>query len=66
VPITLHVETGRVEERLADRVAAAGGTHPLLVLGRRLRKDRGGSPGSTAYRVLTLTRVPVLMYLEEL
>jgi nucleotide-binding universal stress UspA family protein len=65
VPIALHVDTGRIEDRLAERLASAGGPHPLLVLGRRLHKDRGGSPGSTAYRVLTLTRVPVLMYLEE-
>jgi hypothetical protein len=37
----------------------------MLVLGRRTRASRGGSPGSTAYRVLTMTNVPVLVYLPE-
>jgi nucleotide-binding universal stress UspA family protein len=64
VPIELHVETGRVADRIAEAVTAAAG-QPFLVLGRRSQRDRGGAPGSTAYRVLTIAQVPVLMYLPE-
>lgn len=65
VPVSLHVETGRIAERLADAVTASRGNHPLLVLGRRTREDRGGAPGMTAYRVLSLAQIPVLVYLPE-
>jgi hypothetical protein len=46
-------------------VAGDAGRHPILVLGRRTHDERGGAPGSTAYRILTLAAVPVLMYLPE-
>ena len=65
VPIALHVESGRVAERLAAAVAPAAGLQPVLVLGRRTHADRSGAPGSTAYRVLTMAQVPVLMYLAD-
>jgi hypothetical protein len=65
VPVTLHVETGRVAEGLARAVAPAAGRSPLLVLGRRNRRGRLGGPGATAYRVLTLAHAPVLVYLPE-
>lgn len=64
-PIRLNVKTGRVADELAAAVAPAGGNHPILVLGRRTHDERGGAPGATAYRVLTMTAVPVLMYLPE-
>jgi nucleotide-binding universal stress UspA family protein len=64
VPVTVRVETGTVAELLAA-AAAAPGQHPLLVLGRRTRADRKGAPGATAYRVLTLAQVPLLVYLPE-
>jgi nucleotide-binding universal stress UspA family protein len=64
-PVTLHVESGRVAERLAVAVAPAAGRHPLLVLGRRTRNERGGAPGATAYRVLSMSQVPVLMFLSD-
>jgi nucleotide-binding universal stress UspA family protein len=64
VPLELQVESGHVADRLAE-AATASGSHPFLVLGRRPQKDRGAAPGSTAYRVLTLAQVPVLMYLPE-
>jgi len=65
VPVTLRVESGPVPEGIAGAVAPSEGRHPLLVLGRRNRTSRLGAPGATAYRVLTLTRVPVLLHLPE-
>ena len=64
-PSAVEVETGAVAECLARAVARDGGQHPWLVLGRRTEGERGGAPGSTAYRVLGLAEVPVLMYLPE-
>jgi nucleotide-binding universal stress UspA family protein len=61
----LEVTSGRIAEALADSVAASPGRHPVLVMGRRTHDERGGAPGSTAYRFLTLAAVPVLMYLPE-
>ena len=65
VPVRLHVESGSVAERLAASVAPAPDRHPILVLGRRARADRSGAPGATAYRVLALAHVPVLVYLPQ-
>jgi len=59
------VETGPVPESLAEAVVNTRDRHPLLVLGRRTHKERGGAPGSTAFRVLALTQAPVLMYLPD-
>jgi len=59
------VSSGAVAEQLAEAVREEGHRHPLLVLGRRSRAERGGTPGSTAVRVLTLAQVPVLMYLPD-
>lgn len=64
-PITARVEHGPVAERLAEAAAQVGDRHPLLILGRRSSKAREGAPGATAYRVATLSRVPVLMYLTN-
>lgn len=64
-PLQLTVTTGRVADELAAHVAPAAGKHPILVLGRRTHGERGGAPGSTAYRVLTMAAVPVLMYLPQ-
>ena len=64
-PATLDVTSGPVAEQLADAARARDDRHPLLVLGRRTRAERGGTPGSTAVRVLTLAEVPVLMYLPD-
>jgi nucleotide-binding universal stress UspA family protein len=61
VVIPLQVETGPVAERLAAAALAAPGQHPILVLGRHARGSRRGVPGSTAYRVLALAKVPVLV-----
>jgi nucleotide-binding universal stress UspA family protein len=59
--IPLRIETGSVPERLAAATSAWPGQHPILVLGRHARGSRRGVPGSTAYRVLGLAKVPVLV-----
>ena len=64
-PLRLEVKSGRIAETLADSVTPSSGKHPVLVLGRRTHDERGGAPGSTAYRLLTIAAVPVLMYLPE-
>jgi nucleotide-binding universal stress UspA family protein len=63
VPLQLNVETGRVADCLAEAVAPGTSRSPILVLGRRTSADRGGAPGTTAYRVLASVAVPVLMHL---
>lgn len=63
-PVTCHVESGRVADRLAEMVSPIGSRHPWLVLGRRGPKSRGDSPGSIAFRATTLASVPVLMHVE--
>jgi nucleotide-binding universal stress UspA family protein len=59
--IPLSVVTGSVPEQLAAAVATSG-QQPILVLGRHARGSRRGVPGATAYRVLGLARVPVLVH----
>src|SRR5688572_419693 len=63
--VSVTVDVGRIAERLADEVSEGRDRHPLLMLGRRTHKERGGTPGSVASRVLTLAQVPVLMYLAD-
>jgi nucleotide-binding universal stress UspA family protein len=60
--VTLRIERGQVAERLAAAAANVPGQHPILVLGRHPQGSRRGAPGATAYRVLTLARVPVLVH----
>ena len=60
--IPLLVESGPVAERLAAAAFSWSGQHPILVLGRHARGSRRGVPGSTAYRVLGLAKVPVLVH----
>ena len=60
--ISLLVESGSVPEQIAAATFAWSGQHPILVLGRHARGSRRGIPGSTAYRVLGLAKVPVLVY----
>jgi universal stress protein A len=59
--IPLLIETGSVPEQLAAATSTWPGQHPILVLGRHARGSRRGVPGSTAYRVLGLAKVPVLV-----
>ncbi|MBI4264360.1 MAG: universal stress protein [Acidobacteria bacterium] len=60
--VRVRVETGSVPHVLAEIAAPAPGRHPILVLGRRPRGERGASPGPTATRVLSLASVPVLVH----
>ena len=60
--IPLRVESGPVPERIAAATFTWTGQHPILVLGRHARGSRRGVPGSTAYRVLGLAKVPVLVH----
>ncbi|OFW13409.1 MAG: hypothetical protein A3H29_16795 [Acidobacteria bacterium RIFCSPLOWO2_02_FULL_67_21] len=64
VSVDAKVETGGVADRLAAAAAPSRDRQPILVLGRRGAGERRGVPGSTAYRVLTLAKVPVLMHIE--
>jgi nucleotide-binding universal stress UspA family protein len=64
-PAAVQVEVGAVAEQLAKAVAVGKDRNPVLVLGRRTSAERGGAPGSTAYRVLSLSAAPVLMILPE-
>jgi nucleotide-binding universal stress UspA family protein len=64
-PEAVQVDVGSIAEQLAKAVTVGKGRNPLLVLGRRTAAERGGAPGSTAYRVLTLAAAPVLMWLPE-
>lgn len=65
VGLSAVVESGGVADRLAAAAAPSRDRHPMLVLGRRTPGERGGAPGSIAYRVLTLARVPVWMHIEQ-
>ena len=58
--IPLRIDTGAVAEQLAAAVSSSG-PHAILVLGRHARGSGRGAPGATAYRVLGLVRVPVLV-----
>ena len=61
----LRVEVGPVAQTLARSATPQADYQPLLVLGRRTRADRCGTPGATAYRVLILAEVPVLVHLPD-
>ena len=65
VPLKITLETGDVALHLAEAAAASGARRSILVLGRRRPGEKGGAPGSTAYRVLILAKVPVLMHVAN-
>ncbi len=60
IAVRVQVETGSVPESIAEGVDRV--PKGLLVLGRANRADGNSPPGTVAYRVLTLARVPVLMH----
>ena len=62
-PVTTRVQAGDVPQVLAEAAAPSGARRPVLVLGRLPPGE--GTPGAIAYRVLTLAKVPVLMYVEN-
>ncbi|MBI2829202.1 MAG: universal stress protein [Acidobacteria bacterium] len=65
VPVETRVEVGAVPSRLAEAAGPARDRAPILVLGRKAPGSKGAPPGTTAYRVLTLANVPVLMYVSH-
>ena len=65
VPTQTKLETGVIAVQLAEAAASSSTRRPILVLGRHRPGEKGGAPGSTAYRVLMLAKVPVLMYVAE-
>ena len=62
VAVQVRVDQGAVAPQLAERTASSDSRWPILVLGQRSPGEKGGRPGVTAYRVLMLSKVPVLMY----
>jgi nucleotide-binding universal stress UspA family protein len=64
-PLQIKLETGDVALRLAEAAASSSTRRPILVLGRRKPGEKGGAPGSTAYRVLMLAKTPVVMHVAE-
>ena len=65
VPVELRIEAGAVPNRLAEAAAPTRGRAPILVLGKKAPGSTGAAPGTTAYRVLSLASVPVLMYVAD-
>jgi len=65
VPVELRVEAGAVPNRLAEAAKPARDRAPILVLGKKAPGSTGAAPGTTAYRVLSLASVPVLMYVAD-
>ena len=63
VAVSTRVETGPVAECIANGVRRDAGREPMLVLGRRRPRERGDVPGAIAYRVVSLARVPTLMFM---
>lgn len=64
VPVEMRVEAGAVPYRLAEAAKPARGRAPILVLGKKAPNSKGAAPGTTAYRVLSLASVPVLMHVS--
>lgn len=64
-PLQSKLETGDIALHLAEAATSSGMRRPILVLGRRRPGEKGGPPGSTAYRVLMLAKVPVLMHVAD-
>jgi nucleotide-binding universal stress UspA family protein len=65
VPVRMRVETGSVPRELAAAAERTTDRAPMLVLGKKIPGAAGAPPGAIAYRVLTLARAPVLMYIGE-
>ena len=65
VTVQVRVTQGATAHQLAECTASSEARRPVLVLGRRSPGEKGGAPGATAYRVLMLSKVPVLMYVAE-
>jgi nucleotide-binding universal stress UspA family protein len=64
VPSQLRVEAGSVPDRLAEAASSGHGRAPIIVLGKKPPGTQGSSPGTTAYRLLSIAKVPVLMCVD--
>ncbi|MGE0444420.1 MAG: universal stress protein [Vicinamibacterales bacterium] len=64
VHVSTRVERGGVVEQLIEAAMPLGDRNPLLVVGRRGTRSKAGIPGAIAYRLASMTRVPVLMHRE--
>ena len=65
VPVEMIVEAGAVPNLVAEAAAPVGDRARVLVLGKRTPGSTGAAPGTTAYRVLSLASVPVLIYIAD-
>ena len=65
VRVEMRVEAGGVPNRLAEAAEPARARAPLLVLGKKAPGSKEAAPGTTAYRVLSLATVPVLMHVAD-
>ena len=65
VQVEMLVEAGAVPNLVAEAAAPAGDRARVLVLGKKAPGSTGAAPGTTAYRVLSLASVPVLMYIAD-
>lgn len=63
VPTRTLVERGRVAPCLAEIIGAH--PHAIAAVGRSVQANGYAPPGKTAYRLLTQTRVPVLMHVAK-
>ena len=63
--LVAFVAAGAVPNRLAKAAGPARDRSPILVLGKKAPGSKGAAPGTTAYRVLSLASVPVLMYVAD-
>ena len=59
---TVRVVQGDIAEQLASTGGRQHQRQPLLVVGRRNRRNADGAPGATAQRLTTLATAPVLMH----
>jgi len=64
-PVDTRVETGSVAETIAAVAHECPSGHSVLVVGRRLPHNQGDAPGAIAVRVVSLARVPTLMFMER-
>jgi hypothetical protein len=64
VPVEWNVEIGSVPDRLASIAGRSADRAPLLVLGKKAPRSGAGAPGTIAYRVLSLAKVPVLLVVD--
>jgi len=63
-PASLQIHVGAIAQTLVQAAVTRAGA--ILVLGRQNRPHEYGPPGAIAYRALTLSDVPILVYVRAL